>query len=73
MSTAPRQATPAPADRKAEFTTARNVYIVIIVSFVSVCAVAVIATSRMEAEKPGFKAIETQAPMSFIDKTYVKK
>ncbi len=59
--------------RRAEFVAARNVYILIIVSFVAVCTVAVIITSQMEAKKSGFQAIETQAPISFIDKTYVKK
>jgi hypothetical protein len=59
------------ADRKAEFIAARNVYIVIIVSFLTVCTIAVIATTQMESQKTGFRAIQTQQPMSFIDKTYM--
>jgi len=59
------------AERKAEFIAARNVYIVIILSFVMVCTIAVIATTQMEAQKTGFRPIQTQRPMSFIDKTYM--
>ncbi len=59
------------AQKKAEFAAARNVYLVIILSFVTVCTVAVILTTRMEAEKTGFRSIQTQTPMSFIDKTYM--
>ncbi len=59
------------ADRKAEFIAARNVYITIIVLFVSICTIAVIVTSQMEAAKTGFHPITTKAPMSFIDRTYM--
>lgn len=59
--------------RQAEYRAARNTYVLIILSFVTVCTIAVIVTSRIESEKTGFKPIETQAPMSFIDQTYVKK
>ena len=61
------------AEQRAHFVAARNVYIVIIVSFVTVCTVAIVCTSKMEAEKTGFRPIQTQAPMSFVDKTYLKK
>lgn len=61
------------AQRKAEFAVARNVYVAIILSFVTVCAVAIYFTTKMEAEKTGFRAIETEQPMSFFDNTYVKK
>ncbi len=59
------------AQQKAEFNAARNVYLIIILSFVTVCTVAVVMTSKMEAERTGFRPIQTEAPMSFIDKTYV--
>lgn len=61
------------AERRAEFIAARNTYIVIIASFLTVCIVAVIITTRMEASKTGFRPIQTDAPMSFIDKTYMRK
>lgn len=57
--------------RKREYAAARNTYIIIIASFLTICTIAVIVTSRMEAEKQGFRPIQTEAPMSFIDKTYV--
>ncbi len=60
-------------ERRAEFVAARNVYLAIIISFVTVCTIAVVVTSKMEAERTGFRPIQTEAPMSFIDKTYVKK
>lgn len=59
--------------RRAEFIAARNVYIIIFISFVSVCTVAVLITSYLEAHKTGFQAIRTTAPTSFIDKTYMHK
>ena len=59
------------AERKAEFIAARNTYIMIIGSFLTVCIIAVIVTTKMEAEKTGFRPIQTEAPMSFFDKTYM--
>jgi hypothetical protein len=59
------------ADRKAEYVAARNTYILIIGSFLTVCIIAVVATTRMEANKTGFRPIKTQAPMLFFDKTYM--
>jgi hypothetical protein len=50
---------------------ARWTYIIIFLSFFSVCAMAVIVTSAMEREKTGFKAIKVSKPISFIDSTYV--
>lgn len=58
---------------KSEYYTAIVVYGLVFVTFVSVCTVAVILTSQREAEKTGFRAIETEAPVSFFDQTYVKK
>lgn len=60
-------------DRKAEFVAARNVYIIIFVSFFGVALLAAFLTSQMESQKTGFRSIETEKPMSFIDQTYVKK
>ncbi len=59
------------ATQKAEFAAARNTYLLIILSFLTICTVAVVVTTRMESEKQGFHPIETQIPMSFIDKTYM--
>jgi ABC-type Fe3+ transport system permease subunit len=56
-----------------EFQAARNVYIVIIMSFITVCTVAVVLSIQLEANKKGFQAIETTRPVSFFDKTYMKK
>lgn len=61
------------AERRAEFVAARNTYIIIIASFLTVCTVAVIVTTQLEARKTGFRPIQTEKPMSFIDKTYVVK
>lgn len=60
-------------DRRAEYVAARNTYILIFGTFLTLCIIAVIATTRMEAAKTGFKPITTTAPMSFIDKTYMKQ
>jgi len=59
------------ADRKAEFIAARNVYLTIIIMFLSICTVAVVVTTHMEAAKTGFRPIITKTPMSFIDRTYM--
>ncbi len=52
---------------------ARLTYGLIIVVFLSVCAIAVISTMRMESERQGFRPIEVSKPISFFDYTYVKK
>lgn len=57
--------------RKAEFVAARNTYLVIIGAFLTICTIAVIVTTHMEASKTGFRPIHTDTPMSFIDKTYM--
>lgn len=59
--------------RRAEFVAARNVYIVIIASFLTVAVTAAVLTMKMESEKTGFRPIQTEAPISFFDKTYMKK
>ena len=61
------------AAHKAEFTTARNIYFIVFGTFVAICAVAIIMTTQQESQKTGFKAIETDQPMLFFDKTYTKK
>jgi hypothetical protein len=58
---------------KSEYYVAYVVYGLVFVTFVTVCSVAVFLTNQRESEKTGFKAIETDAPISFFDKTYVKK
>ncbi|MBY0450646.1 MAG: hypothetical protein K2X01_08495 [Cyanobacteria bacterium] len=45
----------------------------VFLTFMSVCAVAVVTTMNIEANKPGFKAIEVSQPISFLDNTYLKK
>ena len=52
---------------------ARFIYAAVILSFVSVCTVAVLVTSQMERSKPGFKAITVTKPISIIDTTYLKQ
>jgi hypothetical protein len=58
-------------ERRAEFVAARNTYIIIIGTFLTMCIVAVIVTTQQEAARTGFRPITTKAPMSFIDKTYM--
>lgn len=52
---------------------ARLTYGGIIVIFVSVCAIAVITTMNIEANREGYRPIEVSKPISFFDYTYVKK
>ena len=59
--------------KKSEYLTAWMVYALIFVTFFGICFTAVILTNQREAAKTGFRAIETEKPMSFIDDTYVKK
>lgn len=63
---------PSAPEAQAEFHTARNIYFVVFGTFVAICAVAIIVTSQQEANQTGFKAIETEQPMLFFDKTYTK-
>ncbi|MCA9799809.1 MAG: hypothetical protein KC474_09675 [Cyanobacteria bacterium HKST-UBA04] len=60
-----------PLPKDAEFKAARNTYILIIVSFLSVITMAVTLTVLQESQHKGFRAIETTAPMSFFDRTYM--
>jgi hypothetical protein len=64
--------TPAEKHRRAQHY-ARLTYGAIIVTFVSVCAFAVIMSMQMEASKDTFKAIHVTKPISFIDTTYMDK
>lgn len=59
--------------KDAEFIAARNTYILIFVSFLTVITVAVTITISQESHKTGFQAIETTQPMSFFDRTYMSK
>jgi hypothetical protein len=52
---------------------ARLTYGGIIVIFVSVCAIAVLTTMNIEANREGYRPIEVSKPISFFDYTYVKK
>jgi hypothetical protein len=52
---------------------ARLTYAGVIVVFLSVCAIAVLATMKHESEKEGFRAIHVAKPISFFDYTYVDK
>jgi|GEM_PF-1962581 len=52
---------------------ARFTYAAIILSFMGVCATAVVLTMQAESHKTGFRAIHVKKPISFIDYTYVDK
>ena len=52
---------------------ARLTYVTIILIFLSVCGTAVFFTMQSESHKEGFRAIEVEKPISFVDYTYVKK
>jgi hypothetical protein len=52
---------------------ARLTYVGIICVFLTVCAIAVLATMKHEREKEGFRAIHLKKPISFFDYTYVDK
>ena len=67
------QATQENSHSRSEYLTAWVVYGLILGTFVTVATVAVILTSQREAQKEGFRAIETAQPISFFDKTYMKK
>lgn len=63
---------PAEKHRKAQLY-ARLTYGAIIVTFVTICAVAVLTTMNTEQNKEGFQAIHLEKPISFFDYTYVDK
>ena len=65
--------TPQNNHSKQEYYTAWIVYGLVLGTFVTVATVAVVLTSQRESEKYGFQAIETTQPISFFDKTYMKK
>ncbi len=44
----------------------------ILLAFAGVATFAVITTMDMERKKSGFKAIQVEKPISFIDTTYLK-
>ena len=69
----PTQPNNTAAEHKAEFATARNIYFIVFGTFIAICAVAIIMTTQQESQKSGFRAIETDQPMLFFDKTYTKK
>ena len=48
-------------------------YTMVIVTFVSICTIAVVSTMSMERNKKGFQAIKVTKPISFIDTTYLPK
>lgn len=51
---------------------ARLTYVGVMLTFLTLCTVAVIVTMKQEKEKEGFKAIKVSQPISFFDKTYLK-
>ncbi len=59
------------AEHQAQFRAARNVYLIIVASFLTVCTVAVIITMKTAASQTGFQAIHTSTPIAFFDKTYM--
>jgi hypothetical protein len=61
-----------PAEHKRSVRVATTIYGLVIVTFISVCTIAVTVTSQMERTKPGFKAITVTKPISIIDTTYLK-
>jgi len=64
--------TPAEKHRRAQLY-ALLTYGTIIVTFVGVCAIAVIAMMNMEAHKETFHAITVTKPISGFDTTYMNK
>jgi hypothetical protein len=68
--TTPRAMTP--EEHRRSTIVARCIYGLIIVSFITVCTVAVTVSSQMERTKPGFKAITVTKPISIFDTTYLK-
>ncbi len=64
------QLSPAEKHRRSQHY-ARLTYAAIMLTFVAVCAVAVITTMSNERNKTGFKAIRLSKPISFFDYTYV--
>lgn len=72
MSMSSPELSPAEKHRRAKLY-ARLTYLMIVVAFVSVCAVAVIVTMNTEREKESFRAIHLSKPISFFDYTYVDR
>jgi hypothetical protein len=66
------QLSPAEKHRRSQLY-ARFTYFGIIVTFVTVCAIAVVTTMNNERNKEGFRAIHLSKPISFFDYTYVDK
>jgi nucleoside recognition membrane protein YjiH len=60
-----------PSEHRRAVVFARFVYAFILLSFIGVCAFAVIFTMNEEKSRSGFKAIKVTAPISFMDRTYM--
>jgi len=60
-------------DHKKSTLSARLMYGLVMLTFLSVCGVAVVMCMKMESEKEGFRPITVKKPISFIDTTYMKK
>ena len=69
---APSTLSPAEKHRRAQWS-ARLAYLLVMLVFVSICAIAVTSTMQHEREKEGFHAIRVKKPISFFDYTYVEK
>lgn len=69
---APTELSAAEKHRRAQLY-ARMTYGAIIITFVSVCAIAVVSTMNAERNREGYRPIEVSKPISFFDYTYVKK
>lgn len=52
---------------------ARLTYAGVILTFVTLCTIAVVASMYQEKHKQGFKAITVTQPISFIDRTYMNE
>lgn len=52
--------------------TAMIIYALVLVTFLSICTIAVVTTSSQEQAKTGFKVIQVAKPISFFDQTYVQ-
>lgn len=72
MTSSQQQLSPAEKHRRAQLY-ARLTYAAVIVTFLTVCSVAVVTTMNNERNKEGFKAIHVSKPISFVDYTYVDK
>lgn len=59
------------AEHKRSTWVARIMYALVMLTFISVCTIAVVTTMKAESERTGFRPITVKQPISFIDTTYL--